>query len=47
MTAVFTAGALDAAYIANADTLAAEARAAGMGVTRYNVPPAPGTPATP
>jgi hypothetical protein len=34
MTAVFTAGSADPAYMAHADTLAAAARTAGMAVTR-------------
>lgn len=38
MTAVFTAGALDPDYSASADMLAAEAKAVGMTVTRYEVP---------
>lgn len=38
MTAVFTAGAEDAAYIAHADQVAAAARAVGMTVVRYDVP---------
>lgn len=38
MTAVFTAGAEDAAYIGHADELAAAARAVGMNVVRYDVP---------
>lgn len=38
MTAVFTAGAADAPYIAHADTVAAAARKAGMAVTRYDIP---------
>jgi poly(3-hydroxybutyrate) depolymerase len=38
VTAVFTAGALDPDYSASADTVAAAAKAAGMAVTRYEVP---------
>ncbi|EXJ52248.1 alpha/beta hydrolase [Microbacterium sp. MRS-1] len=38
MTAVFTAGSADPAYMAHADTLAAAARKAGMAVTRYDIP---------
>jgi len=38
MTAVFTAGAEDPAYIAHADMLATAAQKAGMTVTRYNIP---------
>lgn len=38
MTAVFTAGALDPEYTQAADTVAAEAKAVGMAVTRYEVP---------
>lgn len=37
-TAVFTAGANDAAYIAHADGVAAAARKVGMTVTRYDIP---------
>jgi len=38
MTAIFTAGAEDAEYMAHADMLAAAAQKAGMAVTRYNIP---------
>lgn len=38
MTAVFTAGSADPSYMAAADSVAAAARAAGMTVTRYDVP---------
>jgi len=38
ITAVFTAGSADPAYMAHADTLAAAARKAGMAVTRYDIP---------
>ncbi|WP_454167292.1 alpha/beta hydrolase [Microbacterium lacticum] len=38
MTAIFTAGAQDPAYISAADTVAAQARAVGMTVVRYDVP---------
>ena len=37
-TAVFTAGSLDEEYTAAADTVSAAAKAAGMTVTRYEVP---------
>ncbi|WP_454118217.1 alpha/beta hydrolase [Microbacterium lacticum] len=38
MTAIFTAGAQDPAYIAAADSVAAEAKKVGMTVERYDVP---------
>lgn len=38
MTAVFTAGSADPAYMAHADTVAEAARKAGMAVTRYDIP---------
>lgn len=38
MTAIFTAGAQDPAYISAADTVAAQARAVGITVVRYDVP---------